>query len=110
MAVIAVTPAIMKKEYSDVCITFGSRGWHDSVHLREIYDSIVTHAGSRLMDQLLVLVKQRFLIAPAVNIYMQAVTNHYLESLLQRDEVSSKQLFQLMLDDDPIEPSEEEKA
>ena len=103
LAVIAMMPEIMQKEYSDSKISFASNGWHDSVRLREIYDSIVAITGSRLIDRMLELVKQRFLIAPAVNIYMQAVTNHYLEVLLQRDEVSSKQLFQLMFDDDPIE-------
>lgn len=107
LAVISVIPEIMKKEYSDAKISFSSNGWLDSVQLREIYDAIVTHAGSRLIDRMLVLIKQRFLIAPAVNIYMQAVTNHYLEALLERDEVSSKQFFQLLFDDDLTELVEE---
>lgn len=107
LAVISVIPEIMKKEYSDAKISFSSNGWLDTVQLREIYDAIVTHAGSRLIDRMLVLIKQRFLIAPAVNIYIQAVTNHYLEALLQRDEVSSKQFFQLILDDHLTELVEE---
>lgn len=107
LAVILIIPEIMKKEYSDARISFSSNGWLDSVQLREIYDAIVTHAGSRLIDRLLVLIKQRFLIVPAVNIHMQAVTNHYLEALLERDEVSSKQFFQLILDDNLTELVEE---
>lgn len=107
LAVIAVAPIIMKQEYSGALISFASRGWIDSVRLREIYDSIVTLAGSRLMDRLLELVRQRFLITPAVNVCMQAVTNHYLDALLERDEVSSKQLFQLLLDDNPVEDTDE---
>ena len=106
----AVAPEIMKMEYSGVLISFSSRGWIDTVRLREIYDSIVTHAGSSLMDHLLELIWQRFLITPAVNVYMQAVTYQYLDALLQRDEVSSKQLFQLLLDDDPIELDETAQA
>lgn len=107
LAVIAVAPEIMKKEYSGALISFSSRGWIDSVRLREIYDAIVTHVGSRLMDRMLELIRQRFLITPAVNVYMQAVTNQYLDTLLQRDEVSSKQLFQLLLDNDCVEENEE---
>lgn len=40
-------------------------------------------ADIRLMNRLLGLIKQRFLIKPAVNVYMQAITNQYLEVLIQ---------------------------
>ena len=109
MSILAVTPAIIKKEYSDALVTFSSRGLYDTVRFRELYDSIVTYAGSRLIDRLLELVRQRFLIAPAVNIYMQAVTNHYLNILLVRDDVSSKQLFQLLLNDGFTEINDEDE-
>lgn len=49
-------------------------------------------------------------IAPAVNVYMQAVTNQYLEILLQRDEVTSKQLFQFIFDYNLMESNEENEA
>lgn len=71
----------------------------DSVRLKELYTQISEYAGAKLMERITDLVKSRFLISPALNAYMQAATNHYLDALLQRDEVSSKQLFQLILDD-----------
>lgn len=99
MTCIAVTSSVMKKLYAEGMVVYSSRGRMDTVRLKELYDQICTHAGERLMDQLNELVKTRFIIAPALNVYMQAATDELLFSLLQRDDVTSKQLFQLKLDE-----------
>lgn len=96
---ISVTPIVMRKLYAEGIVVYSSRGRIDTVRLKELYDQMCTYAGEKLLDRLNELVKTRFIIAPALNVYMQAATDELLFSLLQRDEVTSKQLFQLVLDD-----------
>ena len=96
---VAIMPLAMKKQFSEGDVTYGVRGFTDTVRLRELYQEISTHAGNKLLDQLIELVKSRFIITPALNVYMQAITDYYLGFLLHRDEVTSKQLFQLILDE-----------
>lgn len=96
---IATAPDILKKAYADALVTYSSRSWLDCVRLKELYIKISEYAGVKLMERITELIRLRLLISPALNAYMQAATNRYIDALLQRDEVSSKQLFQLILDD-----------
>lgn len=96
---LSVTPTVMKKLYQEGKTLYSSLGRIDTVRLHELYERMRPYAGEKLLDQLNELVKTRFIITTAINVYIQAVTDSYLESLLNRDEVTCKQFFQLMLDE-----------
>lgn len=51
------------------------------------------------MENLNILYCQRFLIANAMDIFLQGMTNQLLYSLTYRDRETSKQVFQLLLDE-----------
>lgn len=71
----------------------------DLADLRDLHRKICTILGSEdEMEKLHFLFRQRFLIATPVVIFMQGATNQLIYSLLYRDEETSKQAFQLILD------------
>lgn len=96
---LSITPIVMKKLYNEGKTLYSSLGRIDTVRVHELYESMLPYAGEKLLDRLNELVKTRFIITTAINVYIQAVTDDYLESLLNRDEVTCKQHFQLMLEE-----------
>lgn len=96
---LSVTPTVMKKLYHEGKTLYSSLGRIDTVRLHELYERMHPYAGEKLLDRLNELVKTRYIITTAINVYIQAVTDSYLESLLNRDEVTCKQFFQLMIDE-----------
>lgn len=74
----------------------------DIVELRDLYQKICAIlCGEDEMEKLNLLFRQRFLIATPVAIFIQGATNQLLYSLLHRDWETSKQVFQLILDEMP---------
>ncbi len=75
----------------------------DDVKLRELYKKIVHIVDENLMEQLNLALKERFFIVPAIAGFMQGLANDLLYSLTYRDSETSKQIFQLIMDDMPDE-------
>ena len=72
----------------------------ESIQLQEYHSKIAYLVGEEKISRLAELLKSRFLIARPVNIFLQAMTNHLLYCLTKRDKETSKQVFQLILDED----------
>lgn len=72
----------------------------DIVDLRDLYRKICAILGSEdEMEKLHLLFRQRFLIATPVAIFTQGAANQLMYSLLHRDRETSRQVFQLILDE-----------
>ena len=72
----------------------------DIVDLRNLYRKICTILGGEdEMEKLHLFFRQRFLIATPVAIFMQAATNQLMYLLLNRDRETSRQVFQIILDE-----------
>lgn len=79
----------------------------DIVDLRDLYRKICAILGSEdEMEKLHLLFRQRFLIATPVAIFMQGAANQLIYSLLHRDRETSRQVFQLILEEMPHLPDE----
>lgn len=79
-------------------------GWFrdavDIIDLRDLYRKVCAALGSEdEMEKLHLLFRQRFIIATPVAIFMQGATSNLIDALLCRDPETSKQVFQLILDD-----------
>ena len=70
----------------------------DSIKLKEYFDSISAIVGEREMERFNLAIKCRFMIAPALSIYLQGMMNDYLYCFLHRDRETSRLVFQLLLD------------
>lgn len=67
--------------------------------LNELYKEICAIlSGSEDMDQLNLQFRKRFLIAPAMAVFQQGMADHLIYSLTLRDNETSKQVFQLLLE------------
>ncbi|MPM20457.1 hypothetical protein SDC9_66887 [bioreactor metagenome] len=76
------------------------REFLDIVDLNDLYNKICeVLGGEKELEQLYLLFCQRFLIAKAMDIFLQGMTNQLLYSLTYRDRETSKQVFQLLLDE-----------
>jgi hypothetical protein len=76
------------KSVLDICDLYG------------LYVKICGLLGSEeAMESLNLLFQQRFLIATTMAVFLQGMTNQLLYSLTYRDRETSKQVFQLLLDD-----------
>lgn len=74
----------------------------DIVDPRDLYRKICAILGGEDdMEKLNLLFRQRFLVATPVAVFMQGVTNQLMYSLLHRDRETSRQVFQLLLDEMP---------
>jgi len=73
----------------------------DEIRMRELYEQISDLAGESMMEELNRQLKQRFLIAPPTVVFMQGLTNDLLYRLADRDHETSRQMFQLFLNDMP---------
>lgn len=71
----------------------------DFVRLREIYEQIAQITGEPAMETLNLKLRQKFLITQQLMVFAQNFTYDILGWLVFRDIESSKQMFQLILDD-----------
>lgn len=71
---------------------------YDRPTFLSLYRDIVEEAGEPLMESLNLRLKQRFLVAPLVSVFVQGLNNDLLYSLTTRDRETSRQVFQLLLD------------
>jgi hypothetical protein len=82
----------------------------DICNLCDLYDKICGLLGSEeTMENLNLLFQQRFLITTAMAAFLQGMTNQLLYSLTYRDRESSKQIFQLILDERTSHSAGEQK-
>lgn len=70
----------------------------DIPKLTDLYRCISKAAGETLMETLNLRLKQRFLTAPLVPVFVQGATNDLLYCLLHRDSETNKQIFQLLME------------
>lgn len=70
----------------------------DIPKLTDLYRRISEAVGEALMETLNLRLKQRFLTAPMVPVFVQGATNDLLYCLLHRDSETNKQIFQLLMD------------
>jgi len=70
----------------------------EAIQLQEYHSKIAYLVGEEKIGRLAELLKSRFLIARPVNIFLQAMTNQLLYCLTKRDKETSKQVFQLILE------------
>lgn len=90
--------AVYEQYYTDLVADI--REFLDIVDLNDLYNKICEALGGEMeMEQLNLLFCQRFLIAKAMDIFLQGMTNQLLYSLTYRDRETSKQVFQLLLDE-----------
>lgn len=72
----------------------------DIVDLNNLYNQICEALGDKNeMENLNLLFRQCFLVAKAMDIFLQGLTNQLLYSLTYRDRETSKMVFQLLLDE-----------
>lgn len=71
----------------------------DIVRLREVYGQIVSITGEAVMETLNLKLKQKFLATPQMMIFAQEFAFDILGWMVLRDIESSRQMFQLILDD-----------
>ncbi len=76
----------------------------DEIRLQQLYSQISHLAGESMMEELNQRLKQRFLIAPLAAVYAQGLTDDLLCRLTARDQETSRQMFQLLLDSLPDTP------
>lgn len=90
--------SVYEQYYTDLVADI--RAFLDIVDLNDLYNKICeVLGGEKEMEQLNLLFCQRFLIARAMDIFLQGMTNQLLYSLTFRDRETSKQVFQLLLDE-----------
>lgn len=75
------------------------RGMMDVIELRHLYRDLTYAAGEQNVDRLNELIKHRFFMAAAGDIYLQALTEQYLLELLHRDKESGRKTIQILLDE-----------
>lgn len=76
----------------------------DEIHLHQLYNQISHLAGESMIEELNRRLKQRFLIAPLAAVFAQGLTDDLLCRLTARDQETSRQMFQLLLDSLPDTP------
>lgn len=90
----SVTEYVKQQEYSIAKVM-------DIVQFRDIYEQISMIAGEENAEELNCRLKQTFLITQLLPIYRQAFCNDLLFKLTWRDPETSRQVFQLILDNLP---------
>lgn len=73
----------------------------DEVRVKELYTEISRLAGESMLETLNEKIRQRFMLAPLALVFAQGMTDDLLCRLISRDNETSKQLFQLLLDSMP---------
>ena len=101
MACAAVAPKFMmcmaKRHFDSLAEEYNKA--MDVVELRYIYRELTYAVGEQDVDRLNELIKRRFFISMAGDVYLQALTEQYLMELQYRDKETSRQIIQIMLDD-----------
>lgn len=72
----------------------------DNLKQQELFNTISVIVGEQEMERLNFAIKRRFLIVPAVNNYLQGLSDDYLYSFLHRDKETERHIFQILLDED----------
>lgn len=90
----SVTEYVKQQEYSIAKVM-------DIIQFRDIYEQISMIAGEENAEELNCRLKQTFLITQLLPIYRQAFCNDLLFKLTWRDPETSRQVFQLILDNLP---------
>lgn len=70
----------------------------DGIRVHQLYAEIARLAGESMLEELNAKIRQRFMIAPLALVFAQGMTDDLINRLISRDEETSKQLFQLLLD------------
>lgn len=73
----------------------------DEVRVKELYTEISRLAGESMLEELNEKIRQRFMLAPLALAFAQGMTDDLLCRLISRDNETSKQLFQLLMDSMP---------
>lgn len=73
----------------------------DEIRMEKLYQQISYIVGEAVMEQFNLKLKQRFLIAPVIRVFAQGINNDLIDILNMRDDETSKQMFQLFLDNLP---------
>lgn len=90
--------SVYEQYYTDLIADI--RAFLDIVDLNDLYKKICEAlGGEQEMELLNLLFCQRFLIVKAMDVFLQGMTNQILYSLTYRDRETSKQVFQLLLDE-----------
>ena len=71
----------------------------DTVLMSENYEFIAGIVDKENMNTLSMTIKGRFIISSIMNSFLQSITNEYLYCLLHRDPETSKQVYQLILEE-----------
>ncbi|MEL7566119.1 MAG: hypothetical protein AAGU27_14700 [Dehalobacterium sp.] len=86
--------SVYEQYYTDLVADI--RAFLDIVLYNKICEAL---GGEKEMEHLNLLFCQRFLIVKVMDIFLQGMTNQLLYSLTYRDRETSKQVFQLLLDE-----------
>ncbi|NLO38883.1 MAG: hypothetical protein GX115_05365 [Ruminiclostridium sp.] len=90
--------SVYEQYYTDLVADI--RAFLDIVDLNSLYNKICEAlGGEKEMEHLNLLFCKRILIVKAMDIFLQGMTNQLLYSLTYRDRETSKQVFQLLLDE-----------
>lgn len=73
----------------------------DAIRMAELYEQISNIIGESVMESLNLKLKQNFLVAQLVPVFIQGFANDLLYRLTSRDIETSKQVFQLLSDSMP---------
>ncbi|CUX32290.1 hypothetical protein BN3590_00782 [Clostridium sp. C105KSO15] len=73
----------------------------DMVRLQELYDQITQLVGEPAMEDLNQRLKGRFMITTLTTVFAQGFTDELLDRLSSRDPETSRQMFQLFIDNMP---------
>jgi len=91
--------SVYEQYYSDIVADISA--FIDIVDLNSLYNKICEAlGGEKEMEHLNLLFCERFLIVKVMDIFLQGMTDQLLYSLTYRDRETSKQVFQLLLDED----------
>lgn len=102
----ALTSAVTFREFSKTAVkvfieekSCGVTEKIDNMKQQEWYQAMSVIVGEHQMECLNAEIKRTFLIVPALEAYLQGMTNDYMYCLLHRDRETSRQVFQLLLDE-----------
>lgn len=73
----------------------------ENIRIQKLYAEIAGMAGESMLENLNAKIRQRFMIAPMALVFAQGMNDDLLYRLISRDEETSKQMFQLLLDSVP---------
>lgn len=72
---------------------------YESVVMDQLYADMSARIGESLLEALNLQLKHRFLIVPMTAAFHQGLTDNLVSSLVSRDPETSRQIFQLLIDE-----------